>query len=96
MREGVSPATRRRYPLTMICAVFRVPRSTVYRTMVPAGSAPPVVAKRGPKPRWSDAEVIAAIRAVLAATPFHGEAIARSGRAWRTGVWPSAVNASCA
>ena len=73
MREGVSPATRRRYPLTMICAVFRVPRSTVYRTMVPAGSAPPVVAKRGPKPRWSDAEVIASIRAVLAATPFHGE-----------------------
>ena len=73
MREGLSPATRRRYPLTMICAVFRVSRSTVYRTMVPAGSAPPAVAKRGPKTRWSDAEVIAAIRAVLAATPFHGE-----------------------
>jgi hypothetical protein len=57
----------------MICAVFRVPRSTVYQTLVPAGRAPLVAAKRGPKTRWSDAEVVAAIRLVLAATPFHGE-----------------------
>src|SRR5262249_58689528 len=38
-----------------------------------AVSGPPVAAKRGPKTRWSDAEVVAAIRAVLAATPFYGE-----------------------
>ena len=73
MRGAVSPGTGRRYPLTMICAVFRVPRSTVYQTLVPADSAPLVAAKRGPKTRWSDAEVVGAIRAVLAATPFHGE-----------------------
>jgi hypothetical protein len=60
----MSSATGRRYPLTMICAVFRGARSTVYRTMTPAISAPPVAAKRGPKPRWSDAEVVGAIRAV--------------------------------
>src|SRR5262249_22500108 len=44
-----------------------------YRTLVPAVGPPPVAAKRGPKTRWSDAEVVVAIRAVLAATSFHGE-----------------------
>src|SRR5215470_3881937 len=73
MRGTVSSATGRRYSLTMICTVFRVARSTVYRTTAPARSAPPSAAKRGPKTRWSDAEVVAAIRAVLATTPFHGE-----------------------
>ena len=73
MRGAVSSATGRRYPLTMICAVFHVRHSTVYRTLAPAVSAPPVAAKRGPKTRWSDADVVAAIRGVLAASPFHGE-----------------------
>ena len=73
MRNVISIGTGRRYPLTMICAVFRVPRSTVYRTMAPAPAVPLVTAKRGPKTARSDAEVVAAIRAVLAATPFHGE-----------------------
>jgi len=73
MRGAVSAATGRCYPLTMICAVFRVARSTVYRTMAPAVSVLPIAAKRGPKTRWSDDEVVAAIRLVLAATPFHGE-----------------------
>jgi hypothetical protein len=34
-------------------------------------AAPPQ--KRGPKPRWSDAELLEKIRAVLAASPFLGE-----------------------
>jgi hypothetical protein len=29
--------------------------------------------KRGPKPRWSDAEIVAGIRTILAASPFQGE-----------------------
>ena len=45
-----SPATGRRYPLTQVCRVYRVPRSTVYdtaaRTASPQG---PPSAKRGPK-----------------------------------------------
>jgi hypothetical protein len=51
MKSAVSPSTGRRYPLTMVCAAFRVPRSSVYaaralcRTEQPAVS----VAKRGPK-----------------------------------------------
>src|SRR5258705_13447442 len=73
MRGAVSSATGRRYPLTMICAVFRVARSTVYRTTASALAAPRVAAKRGPKTSHSDAEVVDAIRAVLAASPFHGE-----------------------
>ena len=32
------------------------------------------MAKRGPKPPQSDAELTAAVRAVIAASPFHGEA----------------------
>ena len=75
-----SPATGRRYPLTQVCRVYRVPRSTVYdtaaRTASPQG---PPSAKRGPKTPASDETLVAAIRAVLAATPFHGEATARCG-----------------
>src|SRR6266478_1622666 len=73
MRRAVSPGTGRRYPLTMICAVFRVPRSTVYLAMTAAPIGPVIQAKRGPKTPVSDSEIVTAIRAVLAATPFHGE-----------------------
>ena len=73
MSGALSPGTGRRYPLPMICAVFRVPRSTVYRMTAPAPAVPLIAAKRGPKTAPSDAEVVEAIRAVLAATPFHGE-----------------------
>ena len=71
MTGSVSPSTGRRYPLTMVCAVFRVARSTVYAT----SAARPAVTlgKRGPKTVTSDAELVVTIRAVLAATPFHGE-----------------------
>jgi hypothetical protein len=96
MRGAVSAATGQRYPLTMICAVFRVARSTVYRTTTPAISTPPVAVKRGPKTRWSDAQIVAAIRAVLAATPFHGEGYRKVRAAWPIGAWPSAGSASCA
>ena len=69
-----SPTTGRHDPLTQVCAVYRVPRSTAYTaaartTAAPASSG----AKRGPKTPASDETLVAAIRAVLAATPFHGE-----------------------
>src|SRR5215467_13479266 len=72
MRRAVSPGTGRCYSLTMICAVFRVPRSTVYLAMAPAPGGPVVAAKRGPKTAVGDAELVEAIRGVLAVTPFHG------------------------
>jgi hypothetical protein len=72
MKERVSPRTRRRYPLTIICAVYRVPRSSVYAVTALARPLTPA-AKPGPKTRHSDAEVVEVIRAVLSACPFHGE-----------------------
>ena len=53
-----SPTTGRHYPLTQVCAVYRVPRSTAYTAAARTTAAP---------------ESSGAIRAVLAATPFHGE-----------------------
>ena len=73
MRGVVSPSTGRPYPLTMICAVYRVPRSSLYLALAPPRVATVHAAKRGPRTALSDAEVVEAIRAVLAATPFHGE-----------------------
>jgi transposase InsO family protein len=68
----VSPGTGRRYPLRLICQVYRLARSSVY-----AGVRPPPLGqgpqKRGPKTRWSDADVVEGIRTVLARCPFHGE-----------------------
>jgi putative transposase len=49
MRMVTSLATGRRYPLTMVCAVFRVPRSTVYAASAAAPDGPARRAKRGPK-----------------------------------------------
>ena len=72
MTACVSPSTRRRYPLTMICAAYRLARSSVYAAAHAAAPAPAPL-KPGPKTRHSDREIVEAIRAVLAASPFHGE-----------------------
>ena len=69
-----SPVTGRRYPLTQVCRVYRVSRSTLYDTAArTASSQGPPSAKRGPKTPASNETLVAAIRAVLAATPFHDE-----------------------
>ncbi len=72
MRTHLSPGTGRRYPLRLICEVYRVARSSVY-----AGGRPQPLEwtpqKRGPQTRWSDGEVVEGIRTVLATCPFHGE-----------------------
>ena len=52
MRAHVSPGTGRRYPLTLICRVFRVSRSSVYAAQAPPAPARPP-GKRGPRTRWS-------------------------------------------
>ena len=71
VRAQVSPSTGRRYPLTMLCQVWRVARSSVYTRPRPAPALP--AGRRGPKSVVTDERVVEAIRAVLAATPFHGE-----------------------
>ena len=72
MSQTRSPATGRIYGLARACRVLGFARSTVY-----AGRArrlrPGPLRKRGPKPAWSDAELIEHIRRVLADSPFVGE-----------------------
>ncbi len=36
MRSQLSPSTARRYPLTLVCQVLRIPRSSVYAAQAPA------------------------------------------------------------
>jgi transposase InsO family protein len=55
----------------MICTTYRLARSSVYAT-APAVSAE-APGKRGPKTPVADDALVAEIRAVLAACPFHGE-----------------------
>jgi putative transposase len=71
-----SPTAGRRYGVARVCRVWEVPRSSFYAARRPAAdptdaSAPP--ARRGPKPVVSDADLLAAIRADLARSPWSGE-----------------------
>ncbi len=71
MRLQTSPSTGRRYPLTMICTAYRLPRSSVYAAAGwPAGAAPPV--KRGPKTVHSDKAIVHDPRHPRG-VPLHGE-----------------------
>ena len=73
----MSPATRRPYPLTMVCEAWRVARSSVYALRARLGglreSGRPQPGKRGPKTALSDEELVEEIRAVLKASPFLSE-----------------------
>jgi hypothetical protein len=60
-------------PLTMICTVQRVARSSVYATGTPATPADRQPRKRGPKTTTSDIGAAGRDSLVLATTPFHGE-----------------------
>ena len=71
MSQTVSPVTGKPYGRATICRVWRLARSGVYRHLAPAPAAPPL--RRGPTGAMTDAALTAAIRAVLAASPFHGE-----------------------
>jgi putative transposase len=70
--QRVSPSTGRRYGLQRTCRVLGVPRSTVYAARARAQQLP-ARQKRGPKTAWTDDELTAHIRTVLARSPFVGE-----------------------
>lgn len=63
------------YGLERVCRVLEFPRSTIYaQEKRQAGKVVPFQpARRGPKPKVADADLLAAIRADLAASPFTGE-----------------------
>jgi transposase InsO family protein len=71
MSRTISPSSRKPYGLALVCRIWHAARATVYRCRLPARSEPPQ--HPGPVGPMPDAALLAAIRAVLDATPFHGE-----------------------
>jgi transposase InsO family protein len=71
MSAAISPSTQRPYGVQRVCRIWALPRSTFYRASRPANAAP--AKPRGPKPPVDDENLLAAIRADLAASPFSGE-----------------------
>lgn len=69
----MSPSTGKRYPLVLICEAYRVPRSTVYAWRKGLQTPTRPANKRGPRSRWSDEELLVAIREVLRTSPFLSE-----------------------
>ena len=72
MSQAQSPSTGRKYGRARVLDVWGQSRSTFYarqqRARQPAASQ-----RRGPKTKYTDAELLEQIRAILAASPFHGE-----------------------
>lgn len=75
MSREASCGTGKTYGLERICRVLEFPRSTIYAQQArESGKVVPLFPlRRGPKPTVPDADLLAAIRADLAASPFTGE-----------------------
>jgi putative transposase len=75
MSNEISTGTEKPYGLQRVCRVLEFSRSTIYAARARAASSvvPIVSLKRGPKPKVPDADLLQAIRADLAASPFTGE-----------------------
>jgi putative transposase len=71
MSRSISPSSSKPYGLALVCRVWGASRSTVYRHREPPRAEPP--RRPGPVGPMPDAALLAAIGAVLAASPFHGE-----------------------
>src|SRR5438477_12377946 len=69
MSRTISLVTGKPYGLALVCRVWRLARSGVYRHQ----SVPPAPQRRGPIGAMSDDALTAAIQDVLAASRFHGE-----------------------
>ena len=68
----MSPSTGWTYPLPLVCAAWRVPRSSVY-ALRSAGGGDGEPGKRGPTTELSDEALVVEIRTVLSESPFMGE-----------------------
>jgi transposase InsO family protein len=77
----MSPSVKTPYGIQRVCGAWRLSCTTVQRHKALANADPQVPAKRGPESFLSDAEILAEIRAVLAANPLvrkgHREILAR-------------------
>lgn len=72
MSRAASPSTSKTYGLARVCRLWGVGRATVYRYRHPAEGRPPR-RRPGPQGPCSDTELVAHIRAEIAAAKFHGE-----------------------
>ena len=76
MADATSPTTGRCYGVARVCQVWDVPRSSFYaarQTNAAEAGPRPSPARRGPQPAISDEDLLAAIRADLARSPWTGE-----------------------
>ena len=75
MSGETSEGTGKSYGLERVCRVLVFPRSTIYAQQAreSAKVVPLFAQRRGPKPKVSDADLLAAIRCDLEASPFTGE-----------------------
>jgi putative transposase len=71
MSRTVSPASGKPYGLARVCQVWRASRATIYRHLSSSRLEPP--RRPGPVGPMPDLALVDAIRAVLTASPFHGE-----------------------
>lgn len=73
MSQRSSAVTGQRFSLALACRIWKVPRSTVYAFRSRAEAELSIPRRRGPIGPCTDEELVVQIRAVLAASPFHGE-----------------------
>ena len=69
MSKTLSPACNKPYGIQRVCAIWSIPRSTVYWRKNHIKST----ARRGPKGLHSDSVLLHEIRQFLEQSPFHGE-----------------------
>ena len=73
MSQTTSVGTGKPYGLQRVCRVLDFARSTIYAQQAATKVVPLRPQRRGPKPKVADADLLTAIRADLAASPFTGE-----------------------
>jgi putative transposase len=71
MSWSVSPSAGRRYGVAAVARLWGVARATLYRHRLPPSEGPR--RRPGPTGPLPDVALVEAIRAVIAASPFHGE-----------------------
>lgn len=67
MSQTLAPSAQRPYGLARVCRVWEQPRSTVYAAQARRAAPGPPPQRRGPKPRWSEAALLAVRAAFTAA-----------------------------